>query len=246
MGFAQLKNEFANLFGRGIQFPSVHEAQWITDQTKYSPDYGWLEQFEYQLLFSADDTKKNHTHHCLIEDSEQMAQGFTVDYFNYWLQEAGDERLPIPMRLPSGKHMRLPMFPPPLKVKGELHLVRTPQFLGLDTYKRNTVQFRRQRVNIILPYRDMWKIENTIDPMDHPVAFRPRDLPRALQGNAHIIYSSPKCHIIRCWMYVGHSGFWDNLFDAGFRGFKTVNYYESKNNNLWAKEYYDYPRKPLE
>jgi len=247
MGFAAVKQQFSQLFGPSIKFPSVHEARWITDQMKYSPDYGWLEQFEYQLLFAADDTKENHDRHCLIEDSRLMAEGFTVDYFNYWLQEAGDERVPVPMRLPAGKHLRLPLFPPPLKIRGELFLVRTPQFLGLDTYKRNTVQFRRQRVNIIIPHRQVWKIDNVIDPTDHPVAFRPRELPRCLQGNQHIIYSGVRCHIIRAWMYVGLGKFWDPLFDGGFRGFKTVNYYESKNkSNTWAKEYYDYPKRPLE
>lgn len=236
MGFAA-RNVFSSLFGPSVKLPSVHEARWIVDNCKHTPDLAWLEQHEFQLLFACDDTKQGHSHHCLIEESAFIATAYTTQKYCYWYQQAGDERIPIPMEAPDGVQT-VRYFPPPLKVKGELHIVRTPQFKELDNYKRNTVQFRRKRVNVLLPYRKLSKIKN----VDENIPIRP--LPRALQGNLHTHLSPEAVYVIRAWMYVGKPEFWDNLLDAGYRGFKTVNYYESKRK--WLKEYYDYPRQHFE
>jgi hypothetical protein len=72
--------------------------------------------------------------------------------------------------------------------------------------------------------------------------FRP--LPRCLQGTLHPVYSGMKCYIIRAWMYVAKPDYWEPVLDGGFRGFKIVNYYESR-DKPWAKEYYDYPKRVL-
>lgn len=234
------RNQFAQLFGRSINFPSVQEAKWITDSVRYSPDLGWLEQFEYQLLFCPDDTKSGGTRHSLISDSQFIATAYSANKFNYWYQETGDDRLPIPVMSPEKATTMIRFFPPPLKVKGELRLVRTPQFRELDSYKRNTVQFRRKRVNVFIPYRELqFKLNTLADDESSP--FRP--LPRCLQQTHHAILSSERMSVIRCWMYVAMTEYWDQLLDGGFRGFKTVNYYESK--RPWLQEYYDYPNQPI-
>src|SRR5882672_7204564 len=117
MGIQQAANTFSQLFGPGIKFPSPHEARWITDQVRYSPDLGYLEQFEYQLLFAADDTKLGHSHHCLIEDSAFVANAFTTNHFNYWYGDVGEDRIPIPM-ITSNLDRTIRYFPPPLKIQG--------------------------------------------------------------------------------------------------------------------------------
>lgn len=227
----QVGRAFASLFGDAINFPSVQEARWMTDRMKYSPDYGWLEQFEYQLLFSPDDTKQNHSRHCLIEDSELVATAYTTHSFNYWCMEAGEDRIPIPMLNDNPKHT-IRYFPPPLKIQGEIHAVRPYEFLGLDTYKRNGVQFQRKRVNLILPYREVLQEEYIFDKVGD---YRP--IPMCLQGKKGAV-TSERVYIIRAWMYIAMPEYWDNLLDGGFRGFKTVNYYESR--RPWLKEYYVY------
>ena len=236
MGFAAL-NAFANLFGTGVKLPDYKEARWITNNCKCSPDLAWLEQHEFQLLFACDDTKHGHPHHCLIEESAFIATAYTTQKYNYWVQEAGKERTPIPMEA----HDKAPVvryFPPSLKIKGELHIVRTPQFKELDNYKLNTIQFRRKRVNVLVPYRKLSKIKN----VDENIPIRP--MARALQGNLHTYLSPEAVYVIRAWMYVGKPEYWDNVLDAGFRGVKPVNHYESERQ--WLKEYYDYPRQKLE
>jgi len=236
MGFIQAARQFQAIVGSDINFPSTHEAKWLTDQAMYSPDLGWLEQFEYQWLFAADDTRINHSRHTLVSDCEFGATAYTTQPFNYWVLEAGDERVPVPMLSKGPSPIRY--FPPSLKVRGELLKIRTHQFLGLDTYKRNTVQFKRKRITVLVPYRDGTYVGNTDEygPMLKPV-------PRALQGTKHFMLSKEKVYVIRAWMYVAIPEYWDNILDAGWRGFKTVNYYESKRS--WLKEYYDFPKQPL-
>src|SRR6266576_3198772 len=235
MGIVKAYNSFSQLFGAGVNFPSEHEARWQTDRMRYSPDYGWLEQFEYQLLFTADDTKAGYSHHCLIEDSALVATAYTVHSFNYWYLNAGEDRVPIPM-LTNEKQHTIRYFPPPLKIQGEIHAVRPYEFLGLDVYKQNTVQFYRKRVNLIVPYKEI-NTEEYFNPDDQVYA----PLPPCLLGKK--VESPEKVYIIRAWMYIGMPEYWDNLLDGGFRGFKTVNYYESRRK--WLKEYYAYPKREL-
>lgn len=237
MGIQLARKAFGSILGGGrINFPSVHEARWITDQTIYSPDYGWLEQFEFQLLFCGDDTKLNHSHHCLLSDNSAfVGNAFTVNRFNYWYSDIGEDRIPIPMMTEDRDHT-VRYFPPPLQIQGQLFAVRPQAFLSLDTYKRNTVQFRRKRVNLILPYREV----NRTDYFDEEQKII-RPLPPSLVGKA--VESKERVYIIRAWMYVGKEDYWNGLLDAGYRGFKTVNYYESR--RPWLKEYYAYPKREL-
>ena len=236
MGFIQAARQFQSIVGSGINFPSTHEARWLCDQVRYSPDLGYLEQKEWQLLFAVEDFKRSHSRYSLIEDSVFVATAYSTRKFNYWVLEAGDERTPIPMENFEEKaEQTIRYFPQPLKVKGELHLIRTHQFLGLDTFKMNTVQFRRKRVNVILPYREQGIILNQ--------DAEGRELPIALQGKKFFL-SPEKVFVIRAWMYVGNPKYWDHLLDAGWRGFKPVNCYESR--RPWLREYYDYPKRSLE
>lgn len=241
-------NEFAKLFGKGIKFPSPHEARWITDSVRYTPDNAWLEQWSHQLLFCPDETKEGQSHHCLLEGSEFVATAYSANKFNYWYLKAGEDVTPIPMQVnePVPSHT-IRFFPPALKIKGQLRLVPTGPLNnlinGVDNHKRNTVQFRRKRVNVFVPYREVWYQDNKIDPEDRPALFRPRELPKVLQGTKHVVLSGERIEVIRCWMYVGMPSYWDNLLDAGYRGFKTVNYYESK--RPWLKEYYDFSAQVL-
>lgn len=217
----------------GVSFPSVHEAKWLSDQSRYTPDLGYLEQFEFQLLFTPDDTRLGYDRYGLISDSVPLGGAYTQDTFSYWVQEIDADRIPIPMRQEGQPSIRY--FPPALKVKGELHAIRPYQFKGLDDYKRNRQQFRRQRVNVLLPYR-------VLQPEGQALRGQKNDT-HPLAGKNYQFEVQEKVYVIRAWMYVGVPEYWNNLFDAGFRGFKTVNHYESR--RPWLKGYYDFPKKPL-
>lgn len=222
-----------------IKFPSVQEAKWLTDQSFHSPDLGYLEQYEFQLLFSPDDTRLGYERHSLIEDGVPLAGAYTQETFSYWVQESARsdgtvDRIPIPMRQHGQPAVRY--FPPALKIKGEVHAIRPYQFRGLDDYKRNKKQFRRQRVNVLVPYKVL-RDEGHVLSRKAPAYTHP------LGGKNYKFEDPEKVYVLRAWMYVGMPDYWDNLFDAGFRGFKTVNHYQSRRD--WLKEYYDFPKRPL-
>lgn len=222
-----------------INFPSVQEAKWLTDQSFHSPDLGYLEQYEFQLLFSPDDTRLGYERHGLIEDGVPLAGAYTQETFSYWVQETAlvngtVERIPIPMRQQGQPAVRY--FPPALKIKGEVHAIRPYQFRNLDDYKRNKKQFRRQRVNILVPYKVL-RDEGHVLSRKAPAHTHP------LSGKNYKFEDPERVFVLRTWMYVGMPEYWDNLFDAGFRGFKTVNHYQSRRD--WLKEYYDFPKRPL-
>lgn len=216
-----------------VKFPTPHEAKWLTDDVSRSPDLGYLEQFEFQLLFSPDETRIGYSQYDLVKESVYLGVGYTQNTYAYWMQDVEGARQAIPIRQ-DGKPM-VRWFPPSLKIKGDIHAIQPYQFKNLDDWKRNRSVFRRQRVNILLPYRTVeWR-------KDHDTNGNP--LPPALQGK-NGVHSPERVHILRCWMYVGIPEYWDQLLDAGFRGFKPVNHYQSR--RPWLQEYYDFPKIKLE
>lgn len=226
---------FPEMQSYGINFPSAHEARWLTDQVARSPDLGYLEQLEFQLLFCPDDLRLGYSHHSLIEDGAPLCGAYTQETFEYWLQENDLERLAIPIRK-NGPHT-IRYAPPPLKIKGEVHAIRPWQFRGLDDYKRNLQQFRRQRVNVLVPYR----VRSDL-PLDENG--QPQSLPSALAHKNYQFDTPERVYVLRAWMYIGIPEYWNDVLDAGFRGFKSVNRYTSKRG--WLKEYYDFPKHRLE
>lgn len=215
-----------------ISLPLPEEARWMTERVRYTPDMGYLELSEFQLLFVPDVLRTGYVHYDKTE-GVLLCGGYTEKNFAHWYQQVGDERIGIPMRQDVDSPLRY--MPPALKIKGELQAVLSSRFDVVDTHMRNTHLFRRQRMNILVPYRKRTK--NTDD--------LGNELPKALQGKDHIVDGPKRVYIIRAWMYVGIPEYWNDLLDAGFRGFKTVNHYESR-FNPWLKRYYDFPKHPLE
>lgn len=222
---------------QSISLPLPEEARWMTERVKYSPDMGWLEEQEFQLLFCPDNFRSGYAHYGKTEGTV-LCGGYTEKNYAYWCQQIGDARTGIPIR--QDKDSVLRYVPPALKVKGELQAVLSSRFDVIDTHMRNTEVFRRQRVNILVPYR--MRTKNVTD--------LGTELPRVLQArdeNApdYVLEGPLRVYIIRAWMYVGIPEYWNDLLDAGFRGFKTVNHYESRMKRPWLLRYYDFPKQPL-
>lgn len=220
-----------------VILPSPAEAKWMTDRVQYTPDMGWLELSEFQLLFVTDNLRVGYPKYD-VGQGTLLCGGYTENNFAYWLQDIEGHRLGIPMR--QDKDSVLRYVPPALKIKGEIHAVLSSRFDVIDTEMRNTRVFRRQRMNILVPYR--MRTKNTDD--------LGRPLPIALnkymgEGEDYIVDGPRRVYIIRAWMYVGLPDYWNNLLDAGFRGFKTVNHYESRMQRPWLLRYYDFPKRPI-
>lgn len=198
----------------------------IPQSPRYTPDLGWLEQWQFQLLFCPDETQKSHPEYKLIKDhSAFLANCYTQKKYDFWEQRVGDTRMGIP--LPPSDFTSGKLFPHSLKIKGELHAVRPSAFLGIDEYRQNTEMFTRKRVNVLLPNRPV---------LTRNVSTREtgKELPRALQGRK-IMLGTERVYVLRAWMYIGNSSYWDDLLDAGWSGFKPVKSFQSKRK--WLGEY---------
>lgn len=224
-----------------INFPSEGEARYLTDSVQHSPDLGWLEQFEFQLLFVPDTNRAGCSHYDLIEDGGHVANGFTERLHEYWYDErvtgvkadgsVSKEYIGIPVPVKSQSMLR--WAPPALKIKGEIHAIRPWQFQKLDEYKDNRSVFVRQRVNILVPYA---KLSNDPNDFERPV-------PRSLEGKGHVFMTEEKVQVVRCWMYVANLNYWNDLFTAD-SGLKIARHFESRKKRPWLTEYYDFTREP--
>lgn len=210
----------------------------MTERVKYSPDMGWLEEQEFQLLFVTDTMRSGYAHYDKTEGTV-LCGGYTEKNYAFWLQEIGDQRTGIPIR--QDKDSLLRYVPPALKIKGEVQAVLSSRFDVIDTHMRNTQLFRRQRINVLVPYRMRTRETDDLG-RELPIALKPY-----MGSDEQIIVDNPmRVYIIRAWMYVGIPDYWNDLLDAGFRGFKTVNHYESRMKRPWLLRYYDFPKHPLQ
>lgn len=221
-----LAKVFPKLFG-APNLPDAKEVAWVSEQVRYTPDNSKLEQYEFQLLFSPDETQRGYPKYNLIEDSVFMCHAFTQKTYNYWQQRDG-QLIPLEATAPAA----VKYFPPSLRIKGELHAIKPYQFRELDRWKQNTVQYTRQRVKLLIPYREVIK-----SPYRDETG---RELPKCLQGKVGVT-SPERVHIVRAWMYVGNDNYWDSLLSP--YNFHAVQHHESR--RPWLKEYYSYPKREL-
>ena len=221
-----LARVFPKLFG-APNLPSQHEVDWLCESVRYSPDLDKLEQYEYLLLFSPDETQRGYPQYSLIEDSAFMCHAYTHRLYNYWQQRDG-QLIPLEASAPAA----VKYFPPSLRIKGELHAIRPYQFRELDTWKGNTVQYTRKRVKLLVPYREVI-ISDYYDEDG-------KELPLCLQGKKGV--TGPEMiQVVKAWMYVGNVAYWDPILSPF--NFHAVQHHESRRE--WLKEYYSYPKREI-
>lgn len=221
-----LAKVFPKLFGTP-NLPDQAEVDWLCESVRYSPDFGKLEQYEFQLLFCPDETQRGYSQYSLIEDSAFVCRAFTQKLYNYWQQRDG-QLIPLEADAPAA----VKYFPPSLRIRGELHAVRPYQFRDLDIYKGNTVQYIRKRVKLLIPFREVIIADyNDTDG---------KELPLCLQGKKGIA-GPEQVYVVRAWMYVGKDSYWDPILSPF--NFHAVQHHMSR--RPWLKEYYCYPKREI-
>ena len=221
-----LAQVFPKLFGTP-NLPDKNEVDWLNQSVRYSPDLGKLEQYEYLLLFSPDETQRGYSQYPLIEDSAFVCHAFTQRLYNYWQQRDG-QLIPLEASAPAA----VKYFPPSLRIKGEINAIRPWQFRQLDTYKLNTVQYTRKRVKLLVPYREVI-ISDYYDEDG-------KELPLCLQGKKGA-HGPELMQVVKAWMYVGKDDYWDPILSPF--NFHKVQTHESR--RPWLKEYYSYPKREI-
>ena len=115
----------------------------------HTPDLVELENAEYRRLFVPDEMMSRHHRFGLIKDHlYPMAPIVALTQTKFSMVRC-NRRSPstvVPLRMPFADTPRR-------HVRGELYGVKSSRFVELDIYKRNGVEFRRTRVNLIIPMR---------------------------------------------------------------------------------------------
>lgn len=223
----------------GYELPKPEFFTQMLEASRFTPDIARLEEYEWQLFFAPDELKRDHLmHHKIGEESRFQFPAFTQASYHFWdPPEAWNS--PVPMKV-AGFRNALPFFPPIAKIKGEVHLIRPQMFhLELDRYRQNTVEYRRERVRLIVPSRKVeWLKDHNLDP-----AFGVQEaFCRSEYSGSSIRTSEETVCIIRAWMYIGEPKYWDPLISGYDYG--RVETFRSRSRR-WCEEYYNIRRPPL-
>lgn len=224
----------------------LRETLW---NTEFTPDIAALELSQFQLLFVCDDMKHDWDGYSFIKEVSAKAANRAFTQMNYKFYQRRVE-LPggkvettyIPLRSDRTEFELTPVIPyvASCKISGELHVVESSHFMKLDRLRQNGVQFRRERVKLLVPYREM--------PREDYRDVRGKTLPPALQGKKGAL-SPERIHIVEAWMYVGIPEYWNDLLDGGFM-FSPVWVSTAFVERRWLRQYYNLvhpyekPRKP--
>jgi hypothetical protein len=183
----------------GLHYPVPNKLffQEIEGQQFHTSDMWYLERFTYQLMFVYNELLPGHLMHHLIEDTTDAVStgyyGFTKQKYVLWKHRtphAGYQQ-PLPLKVEDiGKASVL------APIKGFLYAVRPRQYYQIDLYMQNELYFKRERVEINVPYREI----NNFDK-------------RAVSELKH--------EIVECWMYKAVEEYWIPLLDHGM-SFKPV------------------------
>ena len=216
--------------GLGYELPDKAFFQFLEQQTQYTPDIARLEEHAWQLYFACDETQQGHLKNSLLGEAEYQCPGFTQRAFNYWNPNV-PFLPPVPMATEEYRNP-MPFYPEIAKIKGQVLLIRPQAFLKLDPYKEQGVQYHREKIRVLIPYRKLR------DLLDHP-GVPTDDIETNVSHRLGLTFE--RIHIIRAWMYVGVPEYWDKLITAFDYG--SVPTYEAR-NRTWCPTYYQYRRPP--
>jgi len=108
----------------------------------HTPDLPEVQDSMFKLLFVHDDMLPGHVNQGVLKGiSQKVSRGFTQDSFDYRVGRFTGKAVPF-------------LDPNGLKVKGQLHAVKSQHIPELDKRYKNGVEFFRLKVNVIVVNRD--------------------------------------------------------------------------------------------
>ena len=230
------------MFGSGIDF-KLAKAKASSWSNPFTPDIARLEKYQRQLLFVTDEWMSDRNQSMVLRDEPDMAKyecaAFTMHKYRFLTYKGILEPEPTPVVLQGWDGC---------KIKGEIVSIRPRLFLKLDKLKLNGVKFERRRVHLIRPYRDGPIVfENTLEDkasatyLPNGIVVRDGKFPQGhpLSGKK-VWYGPEKIAIIRAWMYIGKSTYWDWIVKNNPASFNEVERFAPKNDKRWLSEYYKY------
>lgn len=172
------------------------------ERNKWTPDAVALEQAAFHLFFAHDRLQQGFPEHDkLIADYIVYgAIGFTDEKFVMQKSMLGRDTYPVIQRKDY-------TFTPPSRIKGQLFYLMQEEFRNLDSVMRNGIEFRRELINIYIPYFNLMKL------LPLSKGGRHKEEYQAIFGTEHPSVPVPKNKIVRAYCYVGIDEYWDGLYE---------------------------------
>jgi hypothetical protein len=243
------------LLGMGAQAPKPTEelplltqwkSKWLTPYP-HTPDIAILQQYELQLLFCPDDLKAGHRNEKLLGDEKMlMSKAFTEERYTFWRKNLALESYPIPLDRDTSDELA-PSWAdqkgaPRARIGGELYALRPNLFIDLDKFKENGVQFTRQRVKLIVPYKNVMVHDWREDVKDkNRISLSSTE--KKMYSDMRFFTSQWKFKTVRAWMYMGSNTYWEDQLETFSGRFSPVKIFRP--NSPEIEPYYSFTKYEL-
>jgi hypothetical protein len=184
----------------------------------HTPDLWFLLSHTHWLVFLySHDQRHQHQHKRLNKEAEYKCDAYSCDKYAVWKKNLGSESFCVALDKAYAGYQDTGINKKDgtlQSVKGELHLVRPRHIVSLDQLHENTVEFKRRRVTVDVPWR---------------FTYQDRYLNNKVSGLQHTK--------VVAWMYVGIQDFWDTQINDF--SFAPVKVYENLRD---VPPYYSFSR----
>jgi hypothetical protein len=175
----------------------------VDDMRRHTPDAAVLMRYELQLLFVYDQMMDGmYEADKLGPEAMFGATAYTEADYVMWKKKLGLRSEAIVVQPKQNHRWSLDI---PARVQGQIYAVRPEKIIALDKDRNNMVEFKRIRVRLIVPYREIAWVKDR-DAIAH--------LSGKLEPNSIVLMDEKVCEV-KAWMYIG-TEYWDELFDGGF------------------------------
>jgi hypothetical protein len=187
-----------NLFRRtsaapNIEVPPQEFFEEAMQEVQHTPDAVHIERKADHLVFVGDELMTHPQHNRQFEGFK-ICLAFTENKFAFMRKNLGSHSTGIAFEKPLKD---VPYVP----IKGELYLIKPSEIFKLDKYRENTVQFRRIRVHLRIPYtrgKKVWV----------------KDRARYEWALEQTPFMEEK---VTAWMYVGIPDYWEPVINTGVK-----------------------------
>lgn len=153
MGIVLNKVMTGNAFGLDPYLLKDIEAS----RPKHTPDWPLLQMYEHHTVFLWGDTMSGHRAHTMV-DGLNSHNALTKQDFVMLKRNLGKATFPVVLDVPErAVYGDVLGRANPAKVYGEVFTLRPHLVIELDNYMANTIEYHRRRVDIIIPFHEVYK-----------------------------------------------------------------------------------------
>lgn len=183
------------------------------EESKWTPDIAQLESHAFQLFFAYDRLQPDFSDYEKVIKEHVIHAGMAFTNEKFVMQKfcLGKDSYPVIQR-------RNYIITPPRRIKGQLYYIESAVIKELDSMARNGVEFKRELLEIYMPYTQLKKPRPMLYGKEWEEAKergepegRSRAEYEAVFGTAHPSFHIRKNTILKAYTYVGINDYWDGL-----------------------------------